>query len=133
MSQTDKYTAQAAKGDKFMANITVKEDADKCCFCIPIDIGAILLSCGTILAAFSFVSQAFKNLRVGNPAIAIAFGVASVPSILGSLIVLNWFKDRDNKDAKANLPTALLCNAVTNIGILMFLAVYTFLYTFALG
>ena len=40
-------------GEALLSKVKVDEDADKCCFCVPIDIGIIIIGCLFIASGLS--------------------------------------------------------------------------------
>ena len=50
VSQDDEQF-EGGKGDALLSKVAVDEDPTKCCFCIPIDIGIILIGLSIILNA----------------------------------------------------------------------------------
>ena len=97
-----------------MYEVKVDEPENICCFCIPIDIGVIIIAFNSILMAISMISGALHTL-VLFPVLAIGTAIFALPNLVGAMFFIIWFKDRQNKDSKANLPTAVFCTAITSM------------------
>ena len=105
-----------------MYEIKVDEPETKCCFCIPIDIGVIIIGLSSILMAISMISGAVHTLAL-FPIFAIGTAIIALPNLVGAMFFIIWFKDRQNKDSKANLPSAVFCTAITSMTHTIFSAV----------
>ena len=112
------------------------EDKDKCCFVLDIDLGVKILGILVILSAASQCAWALSLLfRVFIINSTIFLGSAALSALAAYQFVL-FFKDMDNKDAKAGLPKAMIYLGINivavNIWVLVFITL-PLLGTFAFG
>ena len=94
--------------------MTVDEDPNKCCFCIPIDVGIILIGASIVYSAVMGVLQVL-NLLSGQFIASIITGVCILPLLVASYYFVQYFRNRSDKDARANLPTACVYSAISTL------------------
>ena len=78
---------------------------DKCCWCLPINIGVILIGLGFIGWAFRAIQFALLNIQVGGSFLiwGILYAVCSAPMVLASLMFLKFCKDRNATDGREGM------------------------------
>ena len=101
----------SGKGDALLGKVKVNESADKCCFCIPIDCGVIIIAVFTILGTLGLISNVFTFLKP-NLIFAVGTGVCAIPQILASVYYLRFLLDRKKKE---DLPDAVFYTFITTI------------------
>ena len=88
------------------------EDPNKYCFCIPIDIGIFLIGLGIVFNAVfgSFLVVAVTNV---NFIASVILGVLTLPLLIAAYYFVQYFRNRSDKDARANLPVACVYSAIS--------------------
>ena len=104
----EKYSG---KGDAILGKVKINEAADKCCFCVPIDIGVIIIAVGTILGTLGLISTVFKFLAV-SITYAVGTAVIALPQLLASVYFVKFLLDRKKKE---DLPDAVFLTFITTI------------------
>ena len=121
IKNNDKFQKYSSKGDSLMYEVKVDEPDNKCCFCIPIDIGVIIIGLSSIFMAISMILGAVQTLAF-FPIFAIGTAIIALPNVVGAMFFIIWMKNRENKDSKENLPTAVFCSAITSMTYTVFSA-----------
>ena len=100
------------------------EDPNKCCFCIPIDIGIILIGIGIVYNAVFGVLAVVGGLSV-NFIASVILGVLLLPLVIAAYYFIQYFRNRADKDARANLPVACVYSAISALAqtVWMFLGI----------
>ena len=92
------------------------EAEDKCCWCIPLKIGVILVGIGMIASAVSIVIAGLGLLGTGATFIFGVLEIAAVaPMVLGSYFYIRWFMSMEDNDRKQGLFKACLLCVLSNI------------------
>ena len=115
-------------GEKLLGKVQVDEDPTKCCFCIPIEIGIIILGIGIIANAVQLVLAVLSYLSV-DLVQAIVTGVLIVPLLVAAFYFVQYFRDREDKDNRGNLAVGCVYAAITCLA----QAVWYFLMTIIYG
>ena len=114
-----------------MGKVKINEAADKCCFCVPINIGVIIFALGTILGSLGMISTVFKFLSV-DLIFAVGTAVIALPQLLASFYYVKFLIDRKKKE---DLPDAVFLTFITTTcysiftGIVYYLGVATIVST----
>ena len=102
-----------------MGKVKINEAADKCCCCIPINCGVIIIALGTIFGALGMVSTAFKFLSV-DIIVALGTAVIALPQLLASVYFVKFLLDRTKKE---KLPDAMVLTFLTTVCYTIFSAI----------
>ena len=94
----------------------MSEDPNKCCFCIPIDIGIILIGLGIVYNA-AFGAIGVVGLLSTNLIASIILGVLLLPLLIAAYYFVQYFRNRSDKDARANLPVACVYSAISALAV----------------
>ena len=101
----EKATAAAANAKSKMNDLKENglalpgEAADKCCWCLPIKIGCILIGVVMLLYTLNMVQVIIWWLDF-YLLYAILFLVAALPMFGGAYFYIRWFMDIENKERK---------------------------------
>ena len=83
------------------------EAEDKCCWCIPLKIGVILIGVGIIGSAVNMVIGGVSMLGA-NFLLGILLCASAAPILLSSWMYIKWFRNMEDADAKNGLFKACL-------------------------
>ena len=85
------------------------EADDKCCWCVPIKIGVILIGISMILSAVSMVHNCVVFIGLGgtNFIYGVLMGVAAAPLVLGAWFYIKFFM-ADSADTRGGLAKACM-------------------------
>ena len=90
------------------------EPEGKCCWCIPLKIGVILIGLSMIATAISNVLLCLGNL--GDHFIyGVLFGAAAAPILLGVFYYVKWFMAMEDSERKNGLFRACLMVIFTSV------------------
>ena len=111
------------------------EDADKCCFFLPLKTGVMVIGLIMISWGFNAAMLALRSFNAMSAGIIyLIFGIgyvaAAAPVVLGAFYFFNWFKAMDDKDTRNNLNKACMLVILSSI-IVAGVAVAQFLLTSA--
>ena len=79
------------------------EAADKCCWCVPIKCGIILVGVGIILNTISMIITGLAFFDVELVIWGILFLVTAIPMVGSAFFFIKWFMKMDDPDTKAGL------------------------------
>ena len=108
------------------------EDPNKCCFCIPIDIGIILIGLGIVYNAVFGTLGVVAGLSV-NFIASVILGVLLLPLLIAAYYFVQYFRNRSDKDARANLPVACVYSAISTLASTVWVFLGIILYGFTLS
>ena len=103
------------------------EDPNKCCFCIPIDIGIFLIGLGICYNA-GFGTYAVVAGLSEKFIASVILGVLLLPLLIAAYYFVQYFRNRSDKDARANLPVACVYSAISALAQTVWLFLGIILY-----
>ena len=119
-------------GEKLMGQVNVDEDPTKCCFVVPIEIGVIIMGISIILSAVQLVLGVLQYLAV-DFIFAVVLGVLGVPLCIAAFYFGMYFKDREDKDGRANLPKGCVYACITGLAQALWYLVWFLINGLGLG
>ena len=119
-------------GENLMGKVNVDEDPTKCCFFIPIEIGVIIMGISIILSAVQLVLGVLQYLSY-DFIFAVVLGVLGVPLCIAAFYFAMYFKDRENKDGRANLPKGCVYACITGLAQALWYVVWWLIQGYGLG
>ena len=82
------------------------ENEDKCCWCLPIKIGVIIIGVFVILEAVGTVVEGLDSMRY-NDVFGILILCTCAPIVLAAIKYVQWFKD-DSAETRMGCSTACM-------------------------
>ena len=122
--KTDQFQKYTGKKDAILGKVKITEDADKCCKCIPLELGVKVLGVLCILGALGTISNGFSYLSVSMTLLALGTFVLVLPQCLASYLFFKFFMDKKKKD---DLPDAMFYLFLSQITLIIFQGVVTFM------
>ena len=92
-------------GESKLENMNIQVDeGNKCCMCIPIDIGVKIIGVGMILGAINVVMSVVNGMQYGGVYAPIN-GVIGLPFFYSAYLFIKFLRN-DTKETRAKLPKA---------------------------
>ena len=102
-------------------NITIKEDADKCCLIIPIDVGIKIIGIFCIVNAINVAWTIVTWLD--SFIFAVVAGIIGVPILNSGFLFIKFFQ-KDSSETRADLPKACVFVAFSVIASIVWMVLY---------
>ena len=115
--------------DKAQAGLSLPgEPEDKCCWCIPIKIGVIILGIGVVAQAALSVLGGLGVLSTYFIA-GVVMCAAAAPLLLAAFWYIKWFQDMESKETREGTAKAMMMVALSALinlaGLLLEVIIYS--------